>query len=86
MIEEKDIRKVYEVFYEIVEKYGDKDCTRQIAITLSRLLTNLIAPTTNEELDKIGGLVKITKLVTNEYYPKFLELANRQEAKSKWKP
>lgn len=81
MIREKDIKAIYEGFYKITKLVGDDDYTFTINRQLHLLLTNRIAPTTNDTEDTLRALWELSKTIhplSEEYYSKFDDLRKKQ--------
>jgi len=78
MIEEKDIKAIYEGFYKIAEAMGESDYTHEINWQLHLQLTNRIGPIegSSEEIRKLNG---IALKLREEYWPKFEGLEKRQK-------
>jgi hypothetical protein len=79
MIEEKDIRNIYEGFYKIAEIVNDNDYTLLVNQQLHHLLTTTPVPTDSESKERLNGLLGITISLEEGYYPKFEKLAKKQE-------
>ena len=87
MITEQDVRGIYDGFYKVAELVGEPDTTHTINYELHLLLNNLINPTTDKEVAERCDLIRITRSLETEYYPKFEELRNKQtlEVTVKWR-
>jgi len=73
MIEEKDIRQIYEGVYKIAEEVGDSKYTHCLAMQLHDMLVNPDIGT-----QKLVRLTALTLPIDFEYYTKLENLANEQ--------
>ena len=74
MIEEKDIRAIYEGFYKIAEEVGNSKYTNGLTWQLYCMLANprLV---TQRNVEKLS---KLTTTLDKEYFSKFEKLARSQ--------